>query len=117
VVHVFEEKQDNIVQDAMIQRHEFAWELACKTIKEYLEYAGYDFTPSPRSVIKQAFQQEIIKDDVSWLTSLDYRYHMAHTYNQLKAEELASKIPHQFLPMFQELLIKLQELYEESISN
>ncbi len=45
----------------IIQFYEVTFELAWKTLKDYLEAEGY-LLKSPRETLKQAFQNEIIND-------------------------------------------------------
>ena len=49
-------------QEGVIQRFEYTFELAWKTLKDLLFYEGFD-VKSPRDVIRQAFESEYLK---SW---------------------------------------------------
>ena len=46
---------------AIVQAFEMSFELAWKTIKDYLEYNGTN-VENPRSAIKESFSQKIITD-------------------------------------------------------
>ncbi len=54
-----------IERAGLIQYFEFTFELACKTLKDYLESKEV-FAKFPRDVIKQAFHYEILEDGEIW---------------------------------------------------
>lgn len=57
------EEPTDIVVDGTLQRYEFTFELAWKTIKDYLEYNGYsDNIASPRAIIQLAYQAKVINN-------------------------------------------------------
>lgn len=53
----------------MIQTYEFTFELAWKTLKDYLEEKGV-IVKFPRDTIKEAFRYELIEDGELWLDML-----------------------------------------------
>ncbi len=65
----------------IIQSFEFSFELAWKTLKDYLESQGVSAS-YPREVIKSAFRYEILKDGAIWLEMLEKRNLLAHTYDE-----------------------------------
>ena len=85
-------------QAGLIQTFEFTFELAWKTLKDYLEYKGFT-VPSPRDTIKQAFQKGYIEDGRIWLEALEKRNLMAHTYDRSKAQEAAALIKEEYFEM------------------
>lgn len=53
----------NLEQEGVIQRFEYTYELAWKTLKDYLEYNGVNITEiTARSVFKEAYSSGIIKN-------------------------------------------------------
>ncbi|MBU2454395.1 MAG: nucleotidyltransferase substrate binding protein [Proteobacteria bacterium] len=77
-------------KEGMIQRFEYTFELAWKTLKDFLEAQNVD-AAYPRQVIKKAFEYEIIEDGETWLEMLEQRNLMAHTYSEeifIKAVQL-----------------------------
>jgi len=55
------EKDSDIVIDGILHRFEFTFELAWKTLKDYLEYQGIvSKIGSPREIIQEGFKQGII---------------------------------------------------------
>lgn len=76
-----------IHKDASIQRFEFTFELAWKTIQEYIREQGFD-CKSPRQCFREGARLDILSDVKKWFKFLDHRNLIAHTYN----EGLADKI-------------------------
>lgn len=75
---------NDLNRDATIQRFEFCVELAWKTSKKFM---GTN-TSSPKQVIREMAQANLIDDVSFWLESIDQRNLSSHTYN----EELAEKV-------------------------
>lgn len=67
------EKLNEALRDSIIKKFEYTFELAWKTIKEYLEKEGYEEINSPRKVLKQAFEINLIKDEEIWSNMLEAR--------------------------------------------
>lgn len=91
-----------------IQCFEYTFELAWKTMKDYLEQEGFD-VKSPRKAIQTAFQMQLINDGHTWIDALEKRNLMAHTYDETKAKEAEGLIRNKYYTMIQELCLKLEE--------
>jgi nucleotidyltransferase substrate binding protein (TIGR01987 family) len=73
----------DLEKEGVVQRFEYTFELAWKTVKDYLIYSGVVFDQiTPRSVIKQAFAAKIIEDGQTWIDMLEQRNLMSHTYDK-----------------------------------
>lgn len=73
----------DLEKEGIVQRFEYTFELAWKTVKDYLEYSGIELNQvTPRAVIKQAFASKIISDGNTWIDMLEQRNLMAHTYSR-----------------------------------
>ena len=92
-------------RSGLIRMFEVTFELAWKTLKDLLSYEGYD-AKSPRAVIKQAFQNNLIMDGELWLTVLEGRNLFAHVYSQEMAENAVKDIKEMYAP----LLIALEDV-------
>jgi nucleotidyltransferase substrate binding protein (TIGR01987 family) len=69
-------------KQGVIQRVELAFELAWKTLKDYLEANGLVISPvTPRQVIKEAFAAKVISDGQVWINMLDNRNLLSHSYD------------------------------------
>ena len=71
------DKLNEAIRDSIIKKFEDSFELAQKTIKEYLEKEGYEEISSPRKVLKQAFEINLIKNEA--------RNSTAHKYDEEQA--------------------------------
>lgn len=93
----------------LIQCFEYTFELAWKTMKDYLEQEGFE-VKSPRKAIQIAFQTGLIADGHLWIDALEKRNLMAHTYNENIANEAETLIRDKYYKIIQDLCIKLGEL-------
>lgn len=95
---------NQLEKEGVIQRFEFSFELAWKTVKDYMEHDGFVFaTITPRQVIKDAFAAKILKDGQSWIDMLDHRNLLSHTYNLSKFEEAVKAVHDRYLDAFDQL--------------
>ena len=102
----------DIEQQGIIQSFEFSFELAWKTLKDYMEAQGV-VCRFPREVIKQAFKSEVISEGEVWLDMLAKRNLLAHTYDDHLANEAYRLIKEHFAPQIEELVMWLQKRNEE----
>lgn len=91
----------------LIQCFEYTFELAWKTMKDYLEFEGYE-VKSPRAAIQTAFQIELLTDGHIWIDALEKRNLMAHTYDEEVAKQAEQLIKTSYYPVIKELLGKLE---------
>ena len=92
----------------LIQLFEVSFELAWKTLKDILFYEGYD-VKSPRSTIKQAFENDLIVDGELWLELLESRNKFSHVYDEKMAESAVRAIKEIYAP----ILFSLRRILEE----
>jgi nucleotidyltransferase substrate binding protein (TIGR01987 family) len=86
-------------KEGVIQRFEYSYELAWKTLKDYLESGGLVIAPlTPRQVIKEAFGAKVIADGQVWIAMLDHRNLLAHTYDSSVFEQAVEAIADRYLP-------------------
>ncbi|MFC1566557.1 nucleotidyltransferase substrate binding protein [bacterium] len=102
---------DEVVQAGIIQIFEFTFELAWKTLKDYLEFYGFK-VPSPRDTIKQAYKEEYIGDGEIWLDALEKRNLMAHTYSEHDAKLAVELIKEKYFIVIKELYVFLKKEYK-----
>ena len=103
------ENASDVIRDGLIQRFEFTYELAWKTIKEYLEDIGIMDRNSPKAVIKEAYVQKIIINENNWLLMINDRNMTSNVYKEEMAEEIASRIVDCYIMEFDLLLEKLNQ--------
>ena len=108
-------EEPSIVQQAgTIQFFEMSFELAWKTLKDYLEEQGFVDVKSPKATLKKAFEISLIQDGHLWLEALENRNLAAHTYDEETAQEIYNLICHSYFPLLEELKNRLEELSYES---
>lgn len=98
----------------LIQAFEIIFELSWKLLKDYLTEQGH-IIKSPREAIKQAYQNEIIKDGHTWLNALENRNETVHTYNETIAKEVDTKIRKEYAPSIKNLHSYFKKLYTPSL--
>jgi nucleotidyltransferase substrate binding protein (TIGR01987 family) len=95
----------DLEKEGIVQRFEITFELAWKTLKDYLVFNGVTFQQiTPRNVIKQGFSSKVISDGQLWIDMLDRRNLLAHIYDESLLDETVSLVATKFLPAFEQLL-------------
>src|SRR3989337_3793326 len=84
---VLEQEKNEYIRDSAIQRFEFTFELAWKTLKAFLEEQGITVY-SPRDSLRSAFQIGLIGETPAWLGMIELRNLTSHTYNEAIAGEI-----------------------------
>ncbi len=103
---------DQLAKEGMIQRFELCMELAWKTMKDYLESQNVIFSQvTPRAVLKESVAGRLISDGESWMSALDARNKMSHTYDFTEFEIIIEDIQTRYLDCIGELHEKLSEAY------
>ena len=96
---------------ALIQAYEIVFELAWKTMKDYLEFNGI-ITDTPRETIKEAFSKNIISDGQIWIEMMEARNKTSHTYKEEYAKSLCDDI----LNIYSKQIINLLEFFKGKIN-
>ncbi len=99
----------DLLRAGCIQFFEFSFELAWKTIQAFVSDAGLQDAVSPKSCLRHAFKLGWIDDEAVWLSMLESRNRMAHTYDAERALEIYSHLPSYAISLRQ-LVHKLQSL-------
>ena len=86
----------------IIQAYEMSFELAWKTMKDYLEYYG-TVVESPRSTIKEAYAQNLITEGQLWIEMMEARNKTSHTYKEEFAKQIAENILNTYMKLFDNL--------------
>ena len=82
--------ESEIVRDALIQRFEFTFEMAWKTMYRFLTAKGERIARKAWDVLPVAFEALLIDDPDVWGRMRDYRNDTAHEYDKDKAVEVAA---------------------------
>ncbi len=99
-----ERNRSQLEREGIIQRFEYTWELAWKTIADFIADQGIAVTPvTPRIVIRAAFEAGVIRHGDVWMAALDARNKMLHVYGFKVFELVIDKIRDSFLTLFADL--------------
>lgn len=96
---------------ALIQAYEIVFELAWKTMKDYLEFNGI-ITDTPRETIKEAFSKNIISDGQIWIEMMEARNKTSRTYREEYAKSLCDDI----LNIYSKQITDLLEFFKGKIN-
>ena len=98
------EQMSELEKEGLIQRFEYSYELAWKTMKDYLEEQGTIINPvTPRNVIKEAFSAQITADGQVWVDMMLHRNLLAHTYDFSKFKEVLDAVVGRYLDAQEQL--------------
>ena len=86
----------------LIQFFEITFELAWKTLKDYLESQGFQVN-SPRETLKQAFQVNLLLDGHTWMEILDNRNLTTHTYDEAISLQVERLIKEKYFSLLKQL--------------
>ena len=104
------ENAKQIIIDGVLHRFEFTFELAWKTMKDYLEYMGITSKiGSPRENIQQAFKQGLIEDGEIWIEIMLARNELSYLYDEQTSRKVYNNIKNKYIKEFK----KLEEKFEQ----
>lgn len=79
--------------DASIQRFEFCYELAWKSLREILARDHGVEVASPKTTLQEAYKLKLIDSEQLWLDMLRDRNLTSHTYRESLAKEIFTRLP------------------------
>ena len=100
------EAQTELEIDGAIQRFEFTFEQAWKSIKKFLEDEGI-ICRSPKSCLKEAYAVGFINKEQIWLKMLTDRYRTVHIYDMETSREVFENIKRFYVQELKALKQKL----------
>lgn len=101
-IYKYEEPYGKVELTGLVGLYEVCFEQSWKALKEILEDNGFEEsrTGSPKMIIKTAFKAGIINDEELWLTALNDRNNVAHSYNEAIALEIVRNTKAYYYEMF-----------------
>ena len=102
------DKTPAIIREGFIQRFEVTFDLAWKTLNDYLRFLGHDVQPSPRPVIKEAFAAKVIVSGEVFIDMLESRNEISHKYDEDTINNIFKQIKNKYYPAFEELRVYLE---------
>ena len=107
---------DELIEEGLIKRFEYTYELAWKTMKDYAEYHGYTDITGSRDAIRKALQINIIDDD-RWMDSIRDRNQTSHNYDDNTVARISENIIKIYFPLFCRFEEKITEKIQRSNPN
>ena len=93
-----------VIRDGVIQRFEFTFELAWKSLREYMEDQGAAMDAVfSKQVFKAAYAAGLIHDEQVWLDMLASRNVTSHVYDDTQAAQVVSAIRDRYISPLTEL--------------
>lgn len=101
-IYRYDPPYDTVVLTGLVGLYEICFEQSWKMMKELLESQGFPggATGSPKGILKTAYQANLIQDESLWLSALQERNNVAHSYNQNIALDIVAKTKCDFYKMF-----------------
>jgi nucleotidyltransferase substrate binding protein (TIGR01987 family) len=102
-------KFTDLEKDGIIQRFEFSFELAWKTLKDYLQDQGFSDAVSPKKSLKQAFANNLFDKGDLWIEMLEDRNRLSHLYDQKMSESFFNNIKNKYSTALRDLIKTLKK--------
>jgi len=103
------EEFNELEKDGVIQRFEFTFELAWKTVKDYLEDQNFTDISSPKKAIQKAFESGLIEDGHAWVEMQEDRNRMSHMYSQIDSEKIFVQVKNKYAKALNDLVVALEK--------
>jgi nucleotidyltransferase substrate binding protein (TIGR01987 family) len=103
----------DLERQGLIKAFEFAHELAWNTLKDFLEFKGYEGMIGSRDATRTAFKVGIIEDGENWMEMIKSRNQTSHAYDEDNAREIEEMTVRYYCALFQKLEATLQERLDE----
>ena len=113
VINVYNSDETNLItRDSMIQRFEYTYSIALKTIKRFFSYGAFVENVDSMTfneMVRQANKMDLLKSNLeTWTLFREKRNLTSHTYDEKIAKDVAGIVP-LFSEEAQFLLNKLKE--------
>lgn len=103
------EELTELEKEGLIQRFEYTYELAWKTLQDFLRFRGYTEIAGPTPALQQALRDGYLEDENKWRLLKKSREATAHTYNSGVAETIAQDIYQLYYSLMKQLEKRLEE--------
>lgn len=100
-------------REGIIQRFEYTFDLAWKTLKDYLEYQGYQDITGSRDSFKEAFNLGLLSDGEAWMRMIESRNLTSHVYDKNTADKIFSSIRDEYFSLFIALNERLKKEHNQ----
>lgn len=97
----------DLEKEGLIQRFEYTYELAWKTLQDFLRYKGYVDFAGPNATLSLALRDGYLTDADGWRKMKKSRELMSHTYDEARADDVAADILGGYVHLLEQLAIRL----------
>lgn len=104
-------------EQGLIKSFEYTYELGWNTLKDYLEYQGYNEINGSRDAISEAFKLGMVTNGEGWMNMFKDRNRTSHTYNETTAREIINNIFDSYFNLFAALQTEMEKLLDANKSN
>lgn len=95
-------------RQGQVKSFELCFELAWKTIRDYLVELGFTDIAGPRPVIRRAFQEGVITDGEGWALMQQAQNESVQLYDEDHARSLETQIRSRFADLLRDLDTRLR---------
>jgi nucleotidyltransferase substrate binding protein (TIGR01987 family) len=106
-------KLTDLEKQGLIQAFEFTHELAWNVIRDYFADQGNTSITGSRDAAREAFQKGLVVHGDVWMEMIKSRNQTSHTYNQIVADEIVTKILQAYFPEFEAFAAKMDTLVQK----
>lgn len=96
-------------RSAIINAYQYTFELFWKTLQKYMQQQEMLDELGPGSVIRTAFQYQIIDNGPKCMEMLKDRNLITHTYKEDVAEDIYSNIKNEYIEILEEFIEKFDK--------
>jgi len=100
----------DLEEQGLIKAFEYTYELAWKTLQDYMKYQGYQSLGGPRNILIEAFNMGLITNGDAWSEMLKSRNLTSHSYNEETANRISQNVRNVFYDEFVALQIKFENI-------
>lgn len=105
--------QSRLESEGTIQRFEYTWELAWKSMRDWLRASGHGHeVPSAKNVIRMAFSVSLIANGDDWIEAMKDRNELSHEYRESAFDRVLAAIDSTYHRIFLALEARLQAEYD-----
>jgi len=105
----FDDEMTDLEKEGMVQRFEYSFELAWKTLQDLFYHKGYLDIKGPNPTLKQAFIDGYIEGEEKWRKMKNARELTSHTYDEETANSIVISIKSDYYPLLFQLKLRLDK--------
>lgn len=104
---LLEPEDRDYLDDAIVRRFEFTYEMAWKALKAHLEANDVSGVGTPREALRAGFEAGLISSADGWSDMVKDRNLTSHTYDVTVARAICERIRLRYVCLLSELEMKL----------